>query len=471
MTNDYGSDSIADKVKKARRDRAKAKPRQPTNGAAQPSQDDPPELLSDDAIEETIKHLARLSPVAYEHQRDGAAKKCGMRASVLDKLVKHERDDNGGPPGQGRPVEIIDVEPWGNPVDGASLLQELSDYFDHHAHLPDKAEHALALWTAHTWMFDAWRRTPRLNLRSLVRGSGKTTVIELLVPVVRRGKSVDNLTAPVVFRLVELMAPTLLLDEADRILDEKNNRELIGLLDSGHERGKEATRCVGENFILRDFSAHSPAVLAGLGRLPGTLDDRSIIIRMEKMKRDEQKTPITDASEMQAARLARQAARWVADNRQALASADPDMGSLFARPADLWRPLFAIADLAGSDWPALARDAQQALAADDDDDAKPLPIRLLADIRDVMKEVFEVAVDAGGDPPSEFNSQALVDRLVGLPGRPWAEMKGGKPLTTNRLARLLRGFRILPDRIGPEHERTRGYLFSAFDDAFARHLA
>ena len=250
--------------------------------------------------------------------------------------------------------------------------------------------------------------------------------------MVARGKSIDNMTAPVVFRLVELMAPTLLLDEVDRTLPK--NDELIGLLDSGHERGKQATRCVGDKLILREFSAHAPAALAGIGRLPGTLDDRSIIMRIERKRRTDPAEPFTTRTEELAARLARQMARWIADNRSALAGADPHMGALYNRAADLWRPLFAIADRAGDTWPELARQAQAALAGDDDDEAKPLGVRLLADI----KKIFEAEC-----PRTELPTAEIVALLVEMQDRPWPEMgRTGKPLTANALTRMLGKFGI-----------------------------
>ena len=50
--------------------------------------------------------------------------------------------------------------------------------------------------------------------------------------------------------------------------------------------------------------------------------------------------------------LARKIARWSADNKDAIGAHEPGTGSLFNRAADNWRPLLAIADLAGGDWAA-----------------------------------------------------------------------------------------------------------------------
>lgn len=56
--------------------------------------------------------------------------------------------------------------------------------------------------------------------------------------------------------------------------------------------------------------------------------------------------------------LARQAARWVADNADRVRGADPDIPpGVFNRAADNWRPLLAIADVAGDEWAARTRRA------------------------------------------------------------------------------------------------------------------
>ena len=96
------------------------------------------------------------------------------------------------------------------------------------------------------------------------------------------------------------------------------------------------------------------------------------------------------------------------------------------------------------------------------DDASQLEL-LLADIRDVFAKEGGV----------EILSADLVKALVALEGRPWAERgkngKRGKPLTQNRLARMLEPLGIAPDHIDPE-TRVRGYKLWQFEEAFSRYL-
>jgi len=50
--------------------------------------------------------------------------------------------------------------------------------------------------------------------------------------------------------------------------------------------------------------------------------------------------------------LCRKLARWAQDNFAALQACDPPMPpGAYNRVADNWRPIFAIAQIAGGDWP------------------------------------------------------------------------------------------------------------------------
>jgi hypothetical protein len=50
-------------------------------------------------------------------------------------------------------LKLCPVEPWPEPVDGATLLDDLSRLLLHFVVLPPGAADALALWTLHTYAF------------------------------------------------------------------------------------------------------------------------------------------------------------------------------------------------------------------------------------------------------------------------------------------------------------------------------
>jgi hypothetical protein len=133
-----------------------------------------------------IELLAALEPIDYEVARVEAAKRLGIRASVLDRAVARKRrelgldtghDDDGQ---QGRAVKIVDVLPWHEPVAGDYIAETLAAAVKTYAVLPDTAAGAIALWILHTWLVNSFTITPRLAVNSPTKGCGKTTVLRFL---------------------------------------------------------------------------------------------------------------------------------------------------------------------------------------------------------------------------------------------------------------------------------------------------
>jgi hypothetical protein len=162
-------------------------------------------------------------------------------------------------------------------------------------------------------------------------------------------------------------------------------------------------------------------------------------------------------------------ARWAQDHATELAAGDPDMGTLVNRFADNWRPLFAIADVIGDSWPAHAREIATAAAQAMVDES--ISAQLLADIRWVFDGCPDPARDETSQPTDRLASAFIVERLVQIDGRPWAEWRGGKPLTQNTLARHLSRFNISSGTIRLSSGQTaKGYYRAAFDEAFAVYI-
>jgi hypothetical protein len=69
-------------------------------------------------------------------------------------------------------------------------------------------------------------------------------------------------------------------------------------------------------------------------------------------------------------------------------------------------------------------------------------------------------------------SAELIKHLIEITPRPWAEYdKQGKPISQNRLARLLKPVGISPGKVGPSSARLNGYEHEWFKEAFGRYLA
>ena len=420
-----------------------------------PSEGQPNNETADDQA--VLDRLAKLSPIEYDRARVAAAKQLGVRAPILDRLVEAGREKGGGDDGkQGRPLNLPAPQPWPDPIVGAELLAETVEAITRYMVLPDGAAETTALWAVHTHCFDYFAHSPRLAITSPEKGCGKTLLLDILASLVARPIPTSNATVSAIFRAVETAHPTLLIDEADTFL--RDDDELRGILNAGHRKGGMVLRTVGDDHEPRQFSAWAPAAIAMIGQLPDTLHDRSVNCRLDRRKPSEvvQSFRSDRADHMHV--LARKMARWAADNEARLSAADPDMGDLQNRVADNWRPVFAMADLAGGTWPARVREiASAAAAARSDESNRTL---LLADVRDLFANR-----DADRLP-----SEEIIAHLNALEDRPWPEWKS-KPLTKAGLARLLKPLGIEPANIRlPDGRVPKGYLRSTFADAFGRYL-
>jgi putative DNA primase/helicase len=413
-------------------------------------------VIDDDA---EIGRLAKLKLLEYERERKDAAERLNIRAPILDRLVAAERGQSDDDGKQGRALTLPEPDPWPEPVHGSELLDALFVAICRHVVAPEWAVVSIVLWVLHTYLLDCFGISPRLAITSPEKGCGKTTLLDVLSHLVMRVLSTANATASAIFRVVEMQRPTLLIDEADTFLSE--NEELRGILNSGHRQGGSVVRTVGEDFEPRSFSTYSACAVALIGKLPATLADRSVPIELRRRRADERIELFRFDRTGHLDQLARKAARWALDNADCIRGADPDMpDGLVNRAADNWRPLLAIADAAGGEWPALARRAVQCVAAAAGDDGQSARITLLADIRAIFAERDTVRL-----PSAE-----LVEALVAIEGHPWAEWKAGKAITANGLARLLAPFQIKPGTIRTSSGTPKGYQLTQFDDAFARYL-
>jgi hypothetical protein len=347
-------------------------------------------------------------------------------------------------------------------VDGAEVLASISDTFSRYIALPPGAADAAALWASHAHCPCAFEHSPRLNPCSPEKQCGKTLLLDVLSCVVPRPLRTESLTAAVLFRLVDSQQPTLLLDECDSFLGD--NEELRGLLNAGHKKGAKAFRCEGDSNAVRGFNAFGPAALAGIGNLPGTLFDRSIVIRLTRAKPGEVKARFDSRHVEREAELCRKLARWVSDNFARLEGCDPVLpNGAFNRLADNWRPLFAVAEVAGGDWPQRAREAFRLLTTTADLDAQGIGAVLLSDIRDMFGEAAQ----------TRLASSALAVALAEIEGRPWAEFgRSRKPISPNQLAQQLRKFAVAPRMmvVCGEEKNRRGYDLADFAEAFERFL-
>jgi hypothetical protein len=159
--------------------------------------------------------------------------------------------------------------------------------------------------------------------------------------------------------------------------------------------------------------------------------------------------------------------KWTAATIDTLAVARPGrVDGLRDRTNEVWRPLLAIAELAGDVWAARARRAAVALAAGDENDEPSLGLLLLGDIRAVFER-----------PQLErIATVDLIAYLAGFDESPWGEWwidsKTGEVNRSGprRLAQLLHPYGIRSTTVRGPERRGKSYKREDFLDAWERFL-
>ena len=370
---------------------------------------------------------------------------------------------------------VVLKEPPTEQIQLALLLRDIRDVLKRYIVFPSEKEPSvIALWIAHTWILDAFDYTPYLSIRSPEKQCGKSKLLDCLSLLVAKPLAAVSASQAALFRTIEQKRPTILLDEVDTIFTGKkkddNSENLRALLNTGFERKAKILRCEGNNFIPKEFSVFCAKALVGIGTLPDTVNDRCIPIQLMRKARDERVERFRKrVAEVEFNSLGARLEKWAgqAENLEALQSAEPEMpNELTDRQWDISEPIVAIADLAGGEWPKVARDALVELFQEGAESADSYGSRLLADIRDVFNE----------SSTNRLSTKELLECLVEKESSPWGAWWGKSVLDGNMqtpasvLAKILKRYNIKPEVIKQANGTTaRGYLRAQCEGAWTRY--
>ena len=403
--------------------------------------------------------MRRESPADWARVKP-LLKKMGVDIGLLQRVMG--ANDTNGDGKQGRPVEFEDPEPWPEAVDGAALLSDIASFIQRYVSIDPALADTVALWIAVTWIHDRLEISPFLNVTSATPRCGKTILVnEVIGALVRRPHEIGSkVSSAYLFRLIEMYEPTLLLDEIDTYL--RDDPELRGDLNSSQRKsGAHAGRLVplrDGSHEPRHFSTWCPKVFSGIGGMPNTVLDRSIVITLKRRPPDVSLEGWRDRDKGSVETMRRQLARWCEDEAPRIVAGLSGVTfppGLHDRGRDAWEALLAIGDTAGSDWAdrGWAWQACEHVTASTADEETGARERLLGDLRTIY--------EADGWPEA-IASKAALDKLTALEGRPWSEWKRGeKPLSSRELSRLLKPFGVQSrNHLFPDGKQLKAYFLA-----------
>ena len=134
-----------------------------------------------------------------------------------------------------------DQTPWPEPVtDIGPVLDTALEQLEKHVVASRAFLATMVMWALHAHRIHqdkcAPTKAPRLAIQSPAKGSGKTTALECLECLVPNGLMAASITPASLFRAIEAMNPTLLLDEADNVVTKNSNPDLLAILSGGHNK-------------------------------------------------------------------------------------------------------------------------------------------------------------------------------------------------------------------------------------------
>ena len=333
------------------------------------------------------------------------------------------------------------------------MVDEIKNFISRFVIIPDDNQlTVLALWIIHTWGFapdeKAVKTTPYIYISSAEKQSGKSLLLEVLELLVCNPMRATNVTSAVLFRAIDKMEPTLLLDEIDAIWSGTKNEELRGILNGGYKQGGHVWRMhKGEP---TSFNTFCPKILAGInnGYLPDTIADRCVPITLKRKRTDDKVDPFFSLDlKDEADKLIDDIAVWVNDNSENIIKHKPKrLKDITDRQWEISMNLITISDMLKV---SNGREAMSELLAQKIERKTESPREeLIGKVRDLF---------AKKDRNKIFTNE-LVEELE---DSRW---------TPHSIANIMSDFDIEPKSVRIGNQVKRGYSVEQFDDVFQRSL-
>lgn len=403
-----------------------------------------------------LRQVRKAEPARWARVRHAAKETKSISLAELDKLTSDSAHDSA----EGDTEIFPEVTLWPDPVEGAELLEDLAIIIRRHVIADPATIHAAALWAAFTWFVDVVNVAPIANVTAPEKRCGKTVLLGVLARLSCRPLAVSNIAPAALFRALQLWQPTLLIDEVDAFLAE--HEEARGILNAGFTRDTAfVIRCVGDDHTPTRFNVWGAKALCGIGKIADTLADRSIPLRLRRKMIGERTVKIRHSDPGAFAELVGKLARFALDNRDAVRFARPaEIEGLNDRANDCWEPLLAVAEVAGGDWPRVARAAAVSLHGLEED-APSIGAELLTSIRDAFDS----------RRTDRLSTADLLETLADDEEAPWAAWNRGKPMTPHQLSKRLSEFGIKSGSVRIGLKTPKGYRLEQFTEAFDRYLS
>ena len=374
-------------------------------------------------------------------------------AQVLDKIL--EAEVAAKKVGEKNEVGELNVAPaYATSISPETLVRRLLNAVKECVSIDDDSALIWVMYAFFTYLTKNFHHAALLFLTSPVRRCGKSTLLQMCAYLFFNITNVKGITKASLEMLASAKG-TPLIDEFDQVIH--NNPGVIGVLNGGIEAGAKVT-LVSKDGTLKTRETFGAKVLSGIGSLPTTLNDRSILVRMRRKLHTELLVKPHDRKETLAF-LKREIQQWCDANAALVSSTKVEPLEVNNdRFRDNYEPLLKIAACISKELEILVRDAAIRMVNSQYEENIGGE-RLLADIKLVL--------DAS--KKKEVGTNELLALLCEYEDSVWRRYKANSSITAVDLARELSLFNIRPVRIR-NVTQMRGYKREQFQEAFMRYV-
>lgn len=429
---------------------------------------DPPSAESgvDDKV--YLFSLAVMDALAYERSRVAAAEHLKLEPARLDVLVKkiqQKIEDNKNKAHAIAGPLTKEHEPWPHPVNLSDVLSEIYQVYKDFVVAKTEVLIAATLWVALTYVFRIFDTLPIAFVTSPDKRSAKTRFLTISAAFCNKPLIASNITPVTLFRLLAQESPTLLIDEADTFMN--SNESFRGILNAGHtKKAAFVYRLEKVDFYTKvvEYNVFSPKMIASIGNQADTIMDRSIRLELLRKLETEKVRPMYEFDAAASDVVCQKLARFSSDAKDALENCRPIyLEGLNDRAKDIWQPILAIAEYAGSDWLEMAKHAALEISGKEVDVQSKESVMLAAISKAVsLKKVKRITV------------HELMDLIADDSEVEWSPYSKTRDLKSREMTKILRKFGVHSKtiRVGAAGSEgtAKGYSVDQFGDVFSRYV-
>ena len=238
-----------------------------------------------------------------------------------------------GFPSQATAYESIDL-----------LIESMRSFIHRYFDCDEQFEHVAAAYVLMTWCFEKFDAAPYLRFLAEPE-SGKSTGNLVIGAVCYRkfGSGGAQTPAPL-YRMIEALGGTLLLDEAD-FRDSQIGSDVSKILNSGYRKGFPIARCNENGYEVEFYDAFGPKIFNG--RQPfqdEAVETRCLTYRPIPTSRPDIPLQLPPTFETEALDLRNKALLWRLENLDKITVSNGRVDGLGARATQILLPLLTIVE-------------------------------------------------------------------------------------------------------------------------------